>query len=353
MREPLGWTAITLAAFVACGTDESSNQPLADAGSGSDGGVTDGGLRPDDSPDANALPEAAAGDAAVPRGFQLQSKDVTILPSQEITYCYSFTTPNTETLAIHKWKSVMTPGVRFMALFIGGTNAAPGTLSATCPSIKNASSSDPPVWAYASYEADEELAFPSDDGTGKPLGFELPPGKPAYLVMRHVNATTQPITAHVTLNAEALPEGVAFTKTSTFVTYNDDIAIPANSTNFVESKTCDTLPDTKFWFMSMHAHKQAVRTTVKNGAPDSSNIAYDSADWANPVRKTWPANPFYAFDPGKLTYECTYTNPTNRTITAGESTSVDEKCMVTGYYFPATKPVIWFCPENLSSCILF
>lgn len=351
MRAPLGWTAITLAAFVACGSDESKNQPLADAGSGSDGGVSDGGVRPDDSPDADVLPDAADGDAPVPRGFQIQSKDVTVQPSQEVTYCYYFTTPNTETLAIHKWKSAMTPGVRSMALFIGGTDGASGTISAICPSIKNASVSNSPVWAYASYEADGELAFPSDDGTGKPLGFELPPGKPAYLVMHHVNATSQPITAHVTLNAEALPEGVAFTKTSTFVTYNDDLAIPANSTNFVASKTCDTLPDTRFWFMSMHTHKQAVRTTVKNGTSASSNIAYDSADWADPVQKTWPANPFYAFDPGKLTFECAYTNPTNRTITSGDGTTTDEKCMVTSYYFPATKPVLCFCPEALSGCV--
>ncbi|MBN9165400.1 MAG: hypothetical protein J0I07_30840 [Myxococcales bacterium] len=349
MRKTLGVAGITLAMFVACGSDESNSQPVADAGTGSDGGV-----RPDDRADADVQPDGGAtpdGGGPAPRGFQIQSKDVVIQPSQEITYCYHFTTPNTETLAVNKWKSVMTPGVRFMALFLGGSGQGPGTLTAACPDISNASASNVPMWAYASYKAESELAFPSDDGTGKPLGFELPPGKEAYLMMHHVNATEQPITAHVTLNAEALPEGAAFTKTSTFVTYNSSIAIPSPSTNHVESKTCDTLPDTKFWSMGMHAHKQAVRMTVRNGTSASGNIAYESSEWANPAQKTWPANPFYTFDQGKLTYECVYANQTGRTIKAGNSFTVEETCMATGYYFPATKPVLCYCLD--SGCLNF
>ena len=293
----LGLVGITLAAFVACGSDESndqpySDQPVSDAGTGSDTGV-----RPDDRADANAQPDVGGtpdGGGAVPRGFQLQSKDVVIPPSQQFTYCFFFTTPNTETLAINKWKSVMTPGVRFMALFVGGERGPAGI--ASCPNLSNSSASLVPAWAYSSYMAESELAFPSDDGTGMPLGFELPAQKEAYLMMHYVNETAQPITAHVTLTAEALPEGAAFTKTSTFLTYNSAIKIPALATNHIESRTCNTLPDTKFWSMGMHAYKKAVKMTVKNGTSASANIAYQSSDWANPTQKTWPSNPFYTFD---------------------------------------------------------
>ena len=36
------------------------------------------------------------------RGFQVASPDVTIKPGEEVTYCYYFRTPNTETLVIKK-----------------------------------------------------------------------------------------------------------------------------------------------------------------------------------------------------------------------------------------------------------
>ncbi|MDF2696980.1 MAG: hypothetical protein K0S65_5363 [Labilithrix sp.] len=351
MRKPLGLTAIALAVFVACGGDGPSD-PLVEAGTEADGGVS-----PDDLAKADASSDAATTpdvDAAVPYGFEIQSKEVTIQPSQEITYCYHFKTPNTETLAISKWKSVVTPGVTFMALFLGGSTEAPGTITAAgCGGPKNASASDPPIWAYASYAAASELAFPSDDGTGKPLGFELAPGKPAYMMMRHKNETGQPITAHVTLSAEALPAGADFTKTSTFVTFNDDLAIPKFTPDHLASKTCDTLPDTRFWFMSVHTHKQGIGTIVKDGTSASVDIAYESTSWAAPLQKTWPGSPFYAFDQGKLTFECKYNNPTNRTITTGNSTATDEICMVTGYYFPATKPTTCYCPSGFSSCVNF
>ncbi len=351
MHKTLGIAGmLTLALFVACGSDASNEdmqQPLSDAGDESD-------RRPDDRADADGQPDAAAlpdDGGAVTRGFQIKSKSVVIEPSQEITYCFRFMTPNTETLPIKKWKSVMTPGVRFMMLFVGGERGGSDSLSASCPDFKNASASNPPVWAYSSYDAESELVFPSDDGTGKPLGFELPAEKDSYMMIHHVNTTTQPLTAYVMLSAEALPEGAEYTKTSTFLAYNAALAIPGSSTNHVESRACDTLPDTKFWSMGMHAHKQATKLTAKNGTSAGGSVAYETSDWSNPLQKTWASNPFYAFDQGKLSFECTYTNPTNRTIRAGNSFSTDEMCMVTGYYFPATNPALCFCPEGLPGCV--
>ena len=51
---------------------------------------------------------------------------------------------------------------------------------------------------------------------------------------------------------------------------------------------------------------------------------------------------FYTFSTGKLTYECTYNNPTGATIKTGDSAQTDEMCMATGYYFPATKATICY-----------
>ncbi|MBX3221307.1 MAG: hypothetical protein KF795_12360 [Labilithrix sp.] len=342
MRKSFGWIVVTFAVVVACGSDASDSSPSpADADAGMDAG---GGGGPDDA-GADARPDVAAppdADGAPPRGVQIQSKEWDLMPEQEVTACYHFATPNAETLPINKWKGVMTPGVRSMEVYIGGSNQPPGTLTAACPTIAGASVSNSPVWVFTANAAASELAFPTDDGTGKALAFELPAEARGYVSMHLVNPTAQPLKAHVTLLAEALPEGAAYTKTAPFITYDDAIQIPPFATNHLESGTCDTLPDTHFWAMTMRTHKQGTRMTVKNGAAIDSNVAYESTTHASPTQKTWP-KPFFTFDENKLRFECTYTNMTNRTISAGESRATDETCRARGYYFPATKDVSCYC----------
>ena len=42
----------------------------------------------------------------------------------------------------------------------------------------------------------------------------------------------------------------------------------------------------------------------------------------------------------RLSYSCTYSNPTNRTIRSGDSVSTDEECVAVGYFFPATSSFV-------------
>lgn len=86
-----------------------------------------------------------------------------------------------------------------------------------------------------------------------------------------------------------------------------------------------------------------MKTTVKDGMPASTAVTFTSTDWEHPGAKTWMASPFYTFASGKLTYECTYDNTGSNaasTVVSGPSAETNEMCMATGYYFPATKPLI-------------
>ena len=279
------------------------------------------------------------------RGFQVVSKDITIMPGQEITYCYYFRTPNTETMAINKWKSVMTDGSHHMIMFTTGTTdlMPPGTVSASNCGFGASNGANAPSWTYSAQNVLNEIELPSDDGAGKPLAQVIAPNTAAFFQMHYLNPSDQPIVVHVTLNADALPAATAFTQTAAYTTYNGAIRIPAMSTGYTETKTCTTPVGSKFWLMSTHAHKQAVKTTVKNGAAASSTIAFDSTDWEHPGATKWMAAPFYSFDNNQLTYSCTYNNPTNRIISSGDSAATDEMCMASGYYFPAAEPVFCYC----------
>ncbi len=89
--------------------------------------------------------------------------------------------------------------------------------------------------------------------------------------------------------------------------------------------------------MSTHAHKQAIKTDVNDGA---TNI-FHSDDWEHPGAQIWNAMPFYSFA-NKVTWTCTYNNTGDnaaQTIKAGPSAQTNEMCMATGYWFPATGPM--------------
>ncbi len=325
MRHSLGFAFVLVTALAAC-----------------KGGDTGGG-----GGDDTVGPDASVIDPPPPtRGFQIISPEITITAGQEITYCYYFKMPNTENMVIKKWTSQMTTGSHHMILFGTQSEVQPaGTVSATQCGIGGSSATNIPSWLFAAATEHAELALPTDDGAGKPLGQDITAGQPAYIQMHYVNATDADMKVHVSINAEAYAAGAAYTKTAPYITFNGNINIPAGAVGDVETQTCTTPAGAKFWQMATHAHKQAVKTEVKNGMPTSTDIIYTSTDWEHPMSKLWMATPFFTFTGDKLTFSCTYNNTgsnASRVIRTGDSAQTDEMCMATGYYFPATKSQICY-----------
>ena len=327
MRSSLSIAFVMLAAVAACGTEPMGDDDGMGSGSGSGSGSVSG---------SGVDPNAA---------FSIQSKDVTIAPGEEVTYCYYFTTPNDSKLVIKKWTSDMTEGSHHMIMF-NGTSGQPadGTLdpSGDCG---GGGALSVPIWVYAAQTPHGELPMPADDGTGKPLGMEVQPHQKAYFQMHYLNSTDDPITAHVTLNAYAYDEGTQYTPTAAYITYNANINIPKDTAGVEETETCNVPQNVKFWTVSTHSHKQSVMTEIKDG----QNMVFHSegADaWEHPGAKTWDTTPFYTFASNKLTYTCRYDNvgPNTMPIEDGPSAQVDEMCMATGYMFPATAAK--FCYTN-------
>lgn len=339
MRAPFAFAF--LLAVAACGNggppgSGGDDDPTVDAGGG-------GG-----NPDAPIEPPA--------RGFQVVSPPVEVMPGQEITYCYYFRTPNTETMAVNRWQSDMTPGSHHMIMYTSTNEIMPaGTITAEDCGIGAGQSTSFPAWTYAAQTPQFDLQLPQTDGgsPGKPLAMEIAPSTPAFFQMHYYNPSDNPLQVQVTLNAYALDKGEAFTKTAVYVTYNSNIEIPPMAVNHVEpaaarDASCTVPANSKFWMMSTHSHKQSVKTRVLDGA----SVVFESTDWEHPGETIWDGTPgkdFYTFASGKLTYECTYTNQganAGRTIYDGDSAAINEMCMASGYYFPATGPK--FCINNFA-----
>lgn len=285
---------------------------------------------------------ATGGTLPPPRdGFQITFPEVDIDPGQDVTYCYYFRTPNAATLPVGRFTSEMGPFTQQLIAFTT-TNGSQGyPVDRIPPGIVSAADCSPlptagvvPNWIYEAHEPTAALAFPSDDGTGKPLALELPALSSGFLLLHTVNTSTEVIKAKATVRFEPLDSPV-YTKTDTFMAFSPDISIPALTNGVLETKSCATPPGTQFWWLSTLAHKRSVRTRIV----DLPNLVLESLDWSHPATETIMAPPFRSFASRKLTYACVYDNPLTRTVHRGNSYQTDEECLAVGYYFPAEHPL--------------
>jgi len=279
--------------------------------------------------------------------FTIESSDITVMPGEEFTKCFYFTTPNTDKVVVHKWVSDMSEGSHHMIMFrsISGNQPADGTID-DC-------NGDVAIPIYGTQIPHEEVQFPDDDGHGQPLAQELFQTK-GYFQMHYFNSTEAPLVAKVSVSAYALIPELAehvgnYTKTDLVATYNNDIAIPPHAMDLTVTATCPAI-DGQIWQMSTHSHKQSMRTRVSDGG----TMVFESTDWEHPGDRRWSAPDFHTFASGQMTWECTYTNlgdNQDRTVRAGSSAKTDEMCMMTGYYFPASGPRGCFMNNGSCTCL--
>jgi len=265
--------------------------------------------------------------------FQIQTPQFEVQAAQEIRYCYFFRTPNAAPAAIRRWTSQMHSAVWNLSLYTTTADrGTPGTVAANCSLGSNA------VLHYSTNEANAELVMPADDGAGNPLGAALPGNSPAVLEIFISNASASPITVQAAVGADALPFTAPYTGTAILATYNGSISIPPHAANDVETQTCPVPAGAKFWRLTTRTFKQGTKAAVKDGA----TTVFETTDWQNPGAVTFGAPGFRQFASGGLTYQCTYDNPTNRSIATGDSPATDERCEAFGFFFPTTRPRFCF-----------
>lgn len=278
-------------------------------------------------------------------GFQIRTPVVDIAPGREVTFCYYFRAPNTTPLSIKKWASRMTTGTHHIVLYLTPTDLKdPGSLlTEQCGFGMGGTGA---VWTYAAQSVDAEAVLPADDGTGLPVGQSIRAEQSGFLQMHYYNASDDVIHAHVELNGYAHDDGVQVTAAAPFITYNNRISLgsgsPTNPTSASVSGSCSVLEGSKrlnFYLLSTHSHKQSVHTYIRDG----TTVVFESTSWEHPGERTWPSAPFFSFASDKLSYQCDYLNPTNRTITTGDSAELEEMCLAIGYYFPAASSAGHFC----------
>jgi hypothetical protein len=289
------------------------------------------GKNPSTGGDDTMSPDAdMTGSNAGTPAFEIKSTDILLPQGAEFTKCFYFHTSNTAPVAVDKWISDMTPGSHHLILFLnpGGSQPADGTIDENC-SVQGTGGSIA-QWTFAAASEHYELDLPSDDGAGKPLAQLIPAGTAGYVQMHYLNASDTDKMVHVDVKAYAV-DATQYTQTAPYITYTFNFQVPPGTSTITGS--CPAPTGTKFWQVSSHTHKQGTEVKISDG----TSMIYDSTDWEHPMVKVWSGTPFYTFS-DKVNWACSYNNPTSATIKEGQSAAMNEMCMATGYYFPATAP---------------
>jgi hypothetical protein len=175
-----------------------------------DGGDDDGGGQVD------------AGDGPAD-SFRLVTTDVEIAAGDERTHCYHATLPIDRAVGVKRWSSVMTPGSHHMIVYALASSDHPdGTIDEDC-SVLGSLGAGLPTWSYSAQTPTAD--FPMPDG----VGVTMAASQKVVIEMHYLNASVEPIQAHVELTGEYYAEDVDFTPASAFVTYDTSIDIPAQS----------------------------------------------------------------------------------------------------------------------------
>lgn len=263
-------------------------------------------------------------------GVQIASPEFVLQPGEEVFKCYHTTVPVDTEVAVNRFKSVMTPGSHHLILYGMQEAGAPDGTFEDCgrqagtPSLKSLR-----VWLYASQKP--------EDGSVLPEGVAMPfkARQPVMLNLHYLNASSKPLTVRAAVNAEYVSG--SYQRAGAFITFNTNIAIPAQGTQTVSGR-CKLPAGGKFFSLSTHSHRYTTSADVSlwQGGKMMQELV-STNDWEHPTIRRWE-DPFLTAQAGQeLQYSCAYKNTTDQVIKVGESASEDEMCMAIGYYFPATK----------------
>lgn len=263
-----------------------------------------------------------------------------IPPNANDAYCFMTHLPNTETLAIRRWRSRMSGGIRDIAVFLGpaAPAQAPEIRRAPCDRLVAPRPSE--ALAYISHTSAGELELPPNDGAGHPVAQLAEPGALVVVEIQIMNPTERELPAQLELHLEAARRGVVVTPMSSVIAFHEDIRIPAGTATAPGAATvtgsCAVPANMKLFGVSSYTHRRGVRSFAKDG----SAALFESTGWDHPDTRAWWTG--YSLQSGKLEYGCEYRNPTSQPVTLGGLPDA-ELCVIVGYVFPAPRPIL--CPN--------
>jgi hypothetical protein len=253
-------------------------------------------------------------------GFQIATPAKTLAPGEERTLCYLTRIPASEPFAVKRFVSRLAPGCHHMDVMrLSAPAGADGTLT-DCDALAFSVSAMP---AYGAQAAEDDLALPEG------VAIEMDANQPIAVKLHYLNASTHPIDVRAAINLETVAKGAPYVRAASFTGSTTQIHVPARGSVRVHG-ACSAPRGAKFFRMTTHSHRFTTRETVSDG----DAVIVDTHDWEHAKVESFE-KPFFEFKSGKVSFDCEYTNTTDREVGFGASAQTDEMCVALGYFFPA------------------
>ncbi len=266
--------------------------------------------------DSTPAAASSSGGATVdPDAFTLTFDTFTVPPGGEVYKCQNFDNPfggvDTD---VQGFESHMAKGSHHLLLFYRhGVKAGPAE---DCSGLEFAAT------PYSTQLPDDGITLP--DGVAA-----LVKGDTSLRLQTHyLNATAEPIEAHVTLTLHRAKAGTVKDHAGVLFVVEPNIDI-APGTKGVVKHDCKLPYDMNLIKASSHMHKHGTAFT----ASIAGDTVFETNTWDDPKPALFaPAKAVHGGDP--LSFQCTFDNTEATSLTFGESAKTNEMCIFVSAFYP-------------------
>lgn len=265
-------------------------------------------------------PHEAAVDACMTNPEGLEVVKITtdafeVGPGEELYMCQNFANPLGKDVEIQRTESYMTKGSHHMFAF-EEPGAVNGALEA-CSGLELERS------IHTSQSPYNEFRYPPG------VAVNFPASMGVRINAHYLNTTGAPITARVTTVFYLAKPGTVQHHAAHLFLNNLGILVAPHSQKTM-TKTCKMPKDVLLVAAASHMHQYGKRFIATSGG----TTLYETTNWADPPFKVY--EPPVALSMGsEITFSCDYDNPTDKTLTFGESAATNEMCILSGRYYPS------------------
>jgi hypothetical protein len=348
------------------GGASSSGAPTGGSGGASSSGSSSGGGSKTGSGSSSGGASSGASDAGgpgidwgtvVPADEVGETVTLTAIPFQvaagaEVYMCQVFANPfggtTTDILSMH---GTMSSGSHHFFLFSMSTlEAAVEPAVGTIGACAGAGLEFHP-FPFLSQQPDWTVNYPTDS-SGKPMGYSLVGGNEVMINAHYLNASSETITATVSITISPAKAGVVQTHVGSLFLNQGSMSVPATATmsNPYDSTAtwsggAGSVPASYSIFTSWsHMHQWGLKLSATTG----SNTFYTETNWNSPglfLHAPGMQEPSTATGPlaavqmtgnPSITWDCSYFNNTGSTLTFGDSAQTNVMCIYIGQYYPAS-----------------
>jgi hypothetical protein len=326
------------------GVSASSGGSLSGDSTGSASGVSGGGSGvastsgttdvEDAGPPPGLIYDSSVPDADLDAPVTLTMTPFTVQPNTEVYECQWFGNPFGKDVDIVKLVSHMSEGSHHFFVF----NMSPLTKQTTAAPLKACPQGGLEFYPFPllSQQPDWTVTYPQSN-----MGYPFLATNGFMLNAHFLNSGSTPITPVVTVTIYPAKAGVVTVPVGSIFLNNIYINVPANTTTPVAVTDSDVpITDEDYTIFTHWSHMHKFATDFQTSV--AGNVVYDEKNWDEPelVTQNSPLDTYHSLPLAvksgtKISWQCSYTNPTSSAMSFGESANTADMCIYMGQYYPA------------------